>query len=102
VFIENMKLLDEDPTMARQIFLDLIEAQDRRALCGGHNPGEIFTMGPSIDPRKLFGKKGASSDDAPLEKTKPDYTVILESEGDSIFDTWFSKLLNHEGMYSHV
>jgi hypothetical protein len=80
--------------------MDLIEAQDRRALCGGHSPRDIFTMGPSIDPRKLFNKDPSPVD--VLDKTAPDYAVVSESEGDSIFSTWFHKLPIDEGMYSCV
>jgi hypothetical protein len=48
-----MELLDENLEIGHRIFLDIIDAQDKREIYL-HKPEDIPIIVPSIDPRELF------------------------------------------------
>jgi hypothetical protein len=61
--MKDLTLFDEDPVMAHRIFLDILEAQQRRELYPEEELKIPFLV-PSVDCRDLSGNKGASRMDA--------------------------------------
>lgn len=93
--------------MGQRIFLDIIDAQDKRALYLNTDNAPILV--PSIDPRDLFGNSGASHIDArcgtrfeeptrnPAGNELGDRSI--PPEDNSVFECLLHDQLSWEGAY---
>jgi hypothetical protein len=97
--MKDLTLFDENPSMARQIFLDILEAQQRRELCPDEEDKFRFPA-PSIDPRDLFGNGSASRMDASVRAGSDEarnFRSVSISHDDSVFGSLQRDLLIWEG-----
>jgi hypothetical protein len=98
--------LDENLEIGHRIFLDIIDAQDKRDIYL-HKPEDIPILVPSIDPRELFENSSGSNAGAygsrletgtSAESDAKERSVLSLLREDSLFTSFFDGLWSFGGM----